>query len=79
MTWQESDSAQFRAYDQKTGGKLRAFLRSRLPLLEGNNLEEYALNASYKEGCEFLIRQLDEMLSDENKSDDLSTSNFQSM
>lgn len=79
MKWEQSDSARFREYDQKTGGKLRAFLKSRLPVLDGKNIEEYALNASYKEGAEFIIRQLEDILFDDNKSDDASTSNYQSM
>jgi len=79
MKWEQSDSARFREYDTKTGGKLRAFLKSRLPILDGKNIEEYALNASYKEGAEFIIRQLEDILSDDNKSDDASTSNYQSM
>jgi hypothetical protein len=79
MKWEQSDSARFREYDTKTGGRLRAFLRARLPSLDGKNIEEYALNASYKEGAEFIIRQLEDILSDDNKSDDASTSNYQSM
>lgn len=79
MKWEQSDSARFREYDQKTGGRLRAFLKSRLPVLDGKNIEEYALNASYKEGAEFIIRQLEDIISDDSKADDASTSNYQSM
>ena len=79
MAWDQSDSARFRAYDKQTNGKLRQFLRSRLPVLDGKNIEEYALNASYKEGCEFILRQLDDIISDENKPDDASSASFTSM
>lgn len=79
MNWEQSDSARFRAYDKQTGGKLRAFLKSRLPVVDGKNIEEYALNASYKEGCEFIVRQLDDIISDENKQDDASSASFVSM
>jgi len=79
MTWDKSDSSRFRAYDKQTNGKLKEFLRSRLPVLEGKSIEEYALAASYKEGCEFMLRQLDDIISDENKPDDASSAAFTSM
>jgi hypothetical protein len=79
MTWDQSDSARFRAYDKQTNGKLRQFLRSRLPVLKGVTIEEYALHASYKEGCEFMVQQLDDIITDENKQDDASSASFTSM
>jgi hypothetical protein len=79
MQWDQSDSSRFRAYDKQTNGKLRAFLRSRMPAIEGKNIEEYALQASYKEGCEFMLQQLDDIITDENKPDDASSASFTSM
>jgi hypothetical protein len=79
MAWQSSDTARFREYHQKSGGALRLHLRSVIPIVDGKTIEEVALNAKYKEGCEFMLRQIDDILSDENKADDASSASFQSM
>jgi hypothetical protein len=79
MIWQSSDSARFREYNSKTGGKLIAFLRSVIPNTNGTTIEQVALEAKYKEGAEFIIRQLDDILLDENKQDDASSASFASM
>jgi hypothetical protein len=79
MTWQSSDSARFREYNSKTGGKLVSFLRSIVPKTKGNTIEQVALEAKYKEGAEFIIRQLDDILLDENTQDDASSASFTSM
>jgi len=79
MLWQSSDSARFREYNSKTGGKLIAFLRSVVPNTTGKTIEEVALEAKYKEGAEFIIQQLTDMLLDENKNDDASSASYASM
>jgi hypothetical protein len=79
MLWQSSDSARFREYNSKTGGKLIAFLRSVVPNTTGKTIEEVALEAKYKEGAEFIIQQLNDILLDENKQDDASSASFASM
>jgi len=79
MIWQSSDSARFREYNTKTGGKLVAFLRSIVPKTKGSTIEAVALEAKYKEGAEFIIRQLDDILLDENTQDDASSASFTSM
>jgi hypothetical protein len=79
MLWQSSDSARFREYNSKTNGKLIAFLRSVVPNTTGTTIEEVALQAKYKEGAEFIIQQLNDILLDENKQDDASSASFASM
>jgi len=79
MLWQSSDSARFREYNSKTGGKLIAYLRSVVPNTNGKTIEEVALQAKYKEGAEFIIQQLNDILSDENKQDDASSASYASM
>lgn len=79
MKWDQSDSARFREYDSKTGGKLRAFIKSMVPMTQGKTIEEVALEAKYKEGAEFVLRKLDEMILDENKDDDASSASFTQM
>lgn len=79
MKWEESDSARFREYDSKTGGKLRAYLQSLVPVTTGTTIERVALEAKYKEGAEFLVRKLQEIISDENRTDDASSASFASM
>jgi hypothetical protein len=79
MLWQSSDSARFREYNSKTGGKLIAFLRSVIPNTTGTTIEEVALQAKYKEGAEFIVQQLNDILLDENKQDDASSASFASM
>ncbi len=79
MNWEKSDSARFRDYHHKTGGKLVSYLRSLIPVTTGTTIESVALEAKYKEGAEFLISQLDAIISDENKDDDASSASFVSM
>jgi len=79
MKWETSDSARFREYNSKTGGKLITFLQSVVPITTGNTIEQVALEAKYKEGAEFIIRQLNDILLDENKQDDASSASFTSM
>ena len=79
MLWQSSDSARFREYNSKTNGKLIAFLRSVIPNTNGKTIEEVALQAKYKEGAEFILSQINDILLDENKQDDASSASYASM
>jgi len=79
MIWQSSDSARFREYNSKTNGKLVAFLRSVIPNTNGKTIEEVALQAKYKEGAEFILSQINDILLDENKQDDASSASYASM
>jgi hypothetical protein len=54
-------------------------LRSVIPNTKGTTIEQVALEAKYKEGAEFILRQLDDILSDENNQDDASSASFVSM
>lgn len=60
-------------------GKLRAYLQSLVPVTTGITIEQVALEAKYKEGAEFLVRKLQEIISDENRTDDASSASFASM
>jgi len=79
MNWETSDSARFREYHQKSGGKLIGFLYSQIPPTTGKTIESVALEAKYKEGAEFILRQMNDILLDENKNDDASSASFVSM
>jgi len=79
MKWETSDSARFRDYNAKTGGKLIDYLQSIIPITTGKTIEQVALEAKYKEGAEFIVSQLKDILSDENKQDDASSASFTSM
>ena len=79
MKWEQSDSARFREYHQKSGGALVRYLKSNVPNTTGKTIEQVALEAKFKEGCEFVLRQIDDILADTNKNDDASTGSFASM
>jgi hypothetical protein len=79
MVWNTSDSARFREYNSKSGGKLVSYLRSVIPNTTGKTIEAVALEAKYKEGAEFILQQLIDILLDENKQDDASSASFVSM
>ena len=79
MKWEQSDSSRFREYHQKTGGKLVAYLRSVIPMTTGNTIESVALEAKFKEGGEFVLRQIDDILADEIRNDDAANGSFASM
>jgi len=79
MTWDKSDSARFRQYNQQTGGKLIAFLKGCVSRSQGADMEAYALSAAYKQGAEDMIARLDEILNDDEKNDDAATASFTSM
>jgi len=79
MKWEQSDSSRFREYHQKSGGKLVAYLKSIIPMTTGKTIESVALEAKFKEGCEFVLRQIDDILADESKTDDATNGSFASM
>jgi hypothetical protein len=79
MTWETSDSARFREYHQKTGGRLLSYLSSLIPLTGGKTIEEVALEAKYKEGAEFIIRQMNDILNDREIQDDAANASFATM
>jgi hypothetical protein len=79
MVWNTSDSSRFREYNSKSGGRLIAYLRSVIPNTTGKTIEAVALEAKYKEGAEFIVQQLIDILLDENKQDDASSASFTSM
>jgi len=77
--WNASDSARYRQYHQQTGGKLLNHLRSIIPPLLGKTIEEVALEAKHKDGCEFIIRQIEAILLDQPAGDDAASGSFSSM
>jgi hypothetical protein len=80
MNWEQSDTSRLREYHQRTAGKLRDYLRSRVPVaLPTASIEEVALAAKFKEGCEFMLRQLDDILSTPEQADDASAGQYTSM
>lgn len=79
MNWEPSDTARLRDYTVKSGNKLRAFLQSQIPTIKGTSIESVALEAKYKEGCEFMLRQFDSLLVEPDKSDDASNGSFAAM
>jgi hypothetical protein len=79
MKWTESDTARLRKYHAESGGKLFSYLRTRVPKTSGKTIEEVALQAKYKEGCEFIIKELDDLLDAEQGADDASSGTFTSM
>lgn len=56
-----------------------AFLKAQVPNTTGKTIESVALEAKFKEGCEFVLRQIDDILADDNKADDASSGSFASM
>jgi len=79
MTWTPGDSSRLREFDQKIGGRFIPFLRTRLPLIEGDDIEKVALSAKYKAGAEFLLAEIENMLANHENVTDGSTTNFVSM
>ena len=79
MNWKSEDSAKFRDYLQKSGFKLRAYLQSRIPLCDGKTIEEVALKARYKEGFERALKEIDDLIGDEQGDTDASTGSFTTM
>ena len=79
MNWKSEDSAKFRDYLQKSGFKLKAYLQSRIPLCDGKTIEEVALKARYKEGFERALKEIDDLIGDEQGDTDASNGSFTTM
>jgi hypothetical protein len=79
MTWEQSDSNRFREYLSKNQGKLFSFLKTRIPRVDGKTIEEVALQAKYKEGFEFALREMDDLAMSQETKDDPSSGTFTTM
>lgn len=79
MTWEESDAAKLREYIQKSGNRLRLYMRTRIPRVSGKTIEEVALNAQYKEGFELALKEIDDMIAANDIATDPSSGNFTTM
>ena len=79
MKWELGDSARLKEYHQKSGGRLLAYLRSRIPSCNGKTIEEVALQAKYKEGCEKLIGEIEDLISNEESPNSPETGSFTAM
>ena len=79
MTWEPEDIARLREYNAKTKFRLRTYLHSRIPRVDGKTIEEVALQAKYKEGFESALRELDDLAVSPDDKDDPSAGNFITM
>jgi len=79
MKWEQSDSSRLREYHQKSGGKLTAYLKSRIPFCQGKTIESVALEAKYKEGFEKVIKEIEDLLGMEEDASDPSAGGFTPM
>jgi len=79
MKWTSADSVTLREYLIKSGNKLIEYYRSRIPLCDGKTIEEVALQAKFKEGFEFAIRELRDLSSMDEENQDASAGNFTAM
>jgi len=79
MEWKNSDSASLRNYDSSTGSKLRAYLRSRVPVLRGETIEAVALSSKEKAGAEYMLSVIDELLAEQMNQTDGSATGFTTM
>lgn len=79
MKWTSADSVNLREYLIKSSNKLIEYYRSRIPLCDGKTIEEVALQAKFKEGFEFAIRELRDLSSMDEENQDASVGNFTSM
>lgn len=79
MKWTSADSVTLREYLIKSNNKLIEYYRSRIPLCDGRTIEEVALQAKFKEGFEFAIRELRDLSSMNEENQDASAGNFTAM
>lgn len=77
--WTEQDSSRFRDYHRASGGKLIRLLRASIPPMLGKTIESVALEAKHKEGCEFILGLMEEMLSEKRESGDAASGTFTNM
>jgi hypothetical protein len=79
MKWELEDSARLREYHTKSGGKMLAYLRSRIPACDGKTIEEVALQAKYKEGYERLIVEIEDLIDNQESPNSPETGSFTAM
>ena len=79
MNWEPEDIARLREYNAKTKFRLRTYLQSRIPRVEGKTIEEVALQAKFKEGFESALRELDDLAVSPEGKDDPSAGSFTTM
>jgi hypothetical protein len=79
MEWTSADSVNLRKYDQATGAKLRAYLRTRVPQLKGDTIEAVALSSKEKAGAEYMLSVIDSLLADTKLPTDGSGTGFTTM
>jgi len=79
MKWEDSDIVFLRDYNKKSAGRFLQYLKSRIPLCNGKKVEEVALQAMYKEGCENIIKEIESMMTDPNQAFDASSGKFVEM
>jgi hypothetical protein len=79
MKWTSADSVTLREYLNKSGNKLIEYYRSRIPLCDGKSIEEVALQAKFKEGFEFAIRELQTLAFEIEENQDATSGNFTAM
>jgi hypothetical protein len=79
MEWTNTDSVQLRKYDQATGSKLRAYLKSRIPALRGDTIEAVALSSKEKAGAEYMLSVIEELLAEQRIQTDGSGTGFATM
>jgi len=75
----EQDRARFRDYYRQSGGRLLQHLRENVPPLLGTTIEAVALEAKHKEGCERIIRVMEDMLTEKPQADEAASGSFTSM
>lgn len=79
MKWEDSDSSRFRDYDNKTKGKLRLFLKTRIPIVVGKTIEDVALQAMFKQGFESALQEVENCANLNTEDIDPAAGTFTSM
>jgi hypothetical protein len=79
MEWTNTDSVHLRKYDQGTGSRLRAYLRTRVPRLTGDTIEAVALSSKERAGAEYILSVIDELLMEQKTPTDGSDTKFVTM
>jgi hypothetical protein len=79
MKWEDSDASRFRDYDNKTKGKLRLFLKTRIPIVSGKTIEDVALQAMFKQGFESALQEVENCANLNTEDIDPAAGTFTSM
>jgi hypothetical protein len=79
MEWTSADSVNLRKYDNSTGSRLRAYLRTRVPQLKGDTIEAVALSSKEKAGAEYMLTVIDELMTEQKIQKDGSDTGFTTM